>query len=76
MLNNMLRAFPLHNPRQFVADLDPNSGSLEDINEDFCHYCQGARLSLFSFYETIATNLSPGISILIVEKSSAKLGMN
>lgn len=75
MLNNILRASPLHNTRQFVADLDPNSGSLEDINEDFYHYCQGARVCLFSFYETAATNVGPGINILIVEKSSARLGM-
>jgi hypothetical protein len=71
MLNNMLRAFGLQHPRQYVADLENNSGTLEAINDDFCVNCRGTRL--FSFYETIPTNLVVSNTV-IVEKRSAVLG--
>lgn len=70
LLANLLRVTPLGN-HSYLVDLRKRSSSIESINDDFRHIHD--QLSLYSFYETIPTNL--GIrSSLIVEKDSAILG--
>ena len=59
-------------PRPFLNDLHRNSLATQSTNEEFSGYSQ--ELKLFSFYETIETNL--GLSkALIVDKDSATLGL-
>ncbi|KAK1974128.1 hypothetical protein LZ30DRAFT_560493, partial [Colletotrichum cereale] len=70
LLSNLLQMASL-GIHPFLADLRKNSPSIESINDEFRHIHN--RLSLYSFYETIPTNV--GIkSSLIVEKDSAILG--
>lgn len=64
----MLKVSIAHNPKAFVADLIPNSGSNQLINDEFRNAYQG--VNLWSFYETMATSLG-----LIVSKESAVLGL-
>ncbi|KAL8952405.1 MAG: hypothetical protein Q9222_001682 [Ikaeria aurantiellina] len=60
------------NAKDYINDLIPNSGAIQAINDDFRHVFQ--ELHLWSFYETVKTNL--GVSqALIVEKDSAILGL-
>jgi hypothetical protein len=71
MLNNILRASFSHGSKAYVNDLAPDSGALQAINDEFRHVHQG--LQLWSFFETVPTNL--GISNnLIVQKDSAVMG--
>ncbi|KAK8000629.1 hypothetical protein PG990_013229 [Apiospora arundinis] len=62
---------PRWGSKAFVADLEKNSGALQDINEQFRHMCGG--LELVSFYETMKTSIGVGIKRLIVERDSALL---
>ncbi|KAL8719491.1 MAG: hypothetical protein Q9225_003518 [Loekoesia sp. 1 TL-2023] len=72
LLNRMLKASMAFNAKDYVNDLIPNSGAIQAINDDFRHIFQD--LQLWSFYETVKTNL--GVSqALIVEKDSAILGL-
>lgn len=71
-LNNILAAVPLGvSPKHYVADLDKQSNSINDINVSFSQCCQ--ELSLASFYETLKTSLHLK-KVYIVEKESAVLG--
>ncbi|KAK7962794.1 WD domain- G-beta repeat containing protein [Apiospora aurea] len=70
-LNNILKAAPGGGSKAFVADLEKNSGALQDINEHFRHIC--GDLELVSFYETMKTSIGGGIKRLIVERDSALL---
>ncbi|KAI0107446.1 hypothetical protein GGR51DRAFT_570813 [Nemania sp. FL0031] len=70
-LNSILRIIPLGNTKQYVAELERNSGSLQDINEQFRNMC--GDIHLVSFYESLRTNLGAGIKRLIVEKESGVL---
>lgn len=70
LLSNLLRATSLGN-HAFLVDLHKNSVSIESINDEFRHIHD--RLSLYSFYETVPTNLGIKNS-LIVQKESAILG--
>ncbi|KAK8852144.1 Vegetative incompatibility protein HET-E-1 [Apiospora arundinis] len=70
-LNTILKAAPGGGSKAFVADLEKNSGALQDINEQFRHMCGG--LELVSFYETMKTSIGVGIKRLIVERDSALL---
>ncbi|KAB5580982.1 NACHT and WD domain-containing protein, variant [Coniochaeta sp. 2T2.1] len=72
VLNNILSAAPLGAPpKAYVADLERQSSSISDINENFRQQCED--LSLVSFYETLKTNMHVS-KVLIVEKDSAVLG--
>ncbi|KAL8938934.1 MAG: hypothetical protein Q9216_003620, partial [Gyalolechia sp. 2 TL-2023] len=72
LLNKVLKASMAFNTKDYVDDLAPNSGAIQAINDDFRHILQD--LQLWSFYETMKTNL--GVSqALIVEKDSAILGV-
>ncbi|KAL8688736.1 MAG: hypothetical protein Q9218_005424 [Villophora microphyllina] len=71
LLNRMMKASLTHNAKDYINDLIPNSGAIQAINDDFRHISQDLRL--WSFYETVKTNL--GMSqALIVEKDSSVLG--
>jgi pimeloyl-ACP methyl ester carboxylesterase len=66
-LNNILASTPLGPPpKAYVADLQFQSLALQDINEQFRHYCGG--LSLVSFFETLKTNI--GVSKTMVRLST------
>ncbi|KAL8305269.1 hypothetical protein RB600_008244 [Gaeumannomyces tritici] len=72
VLNNILSATPLAtSSKAYVAALDMQSDTIQDINETFRHHCDG--LLLCSFHETLKTNLG-FTKAMIVDKSSAVLG--
>ncbi|KAI0910196.1 hypothetical protein F4823DRAFT_379641 [Ustulina deusta] len=70
-LNSILRVTPLGNAKQYTAGLERNSGSLQDINEQFRNMCSD--IHLVSFYESLKTGLGAGIKRLIAEKESGIL---
>lgn len=56
VLNNILSTAPLGAPpKAYVADLDAQSTTVQDINEQFRVACRG--LALVSFFETLKTSL-------------------
>lgn len=68
---NRILAVSFQSPKHFIADLDKNSTTIEDLNEQFRHLAP--RLSLWSFYETLPTSI--GLKkLIIVEKDSSVLG--
>ena len=58
-------------PRPFVTDLQPNSATIQAINDEFPRFCQD--LSLFSFYETLPMTIGMQKK-MVVPKESATLG--
>jgi hypothetical protein len=58
-------------PKPFVAELDRCSESIAAINDSFRYFAE--ELQLWSFYETVPTNLFL-MKALIVDKVSATLG--
>jgi pimeloyl-ACP methyl ester carboxylesterase len=67
MLNNILSTTPLGAaPKAYVAELDTQSSSLQDINEQFRTCCED--LLLASFYETKKTSF--GIGKIVVCNNS------
>ena len=68
LLRNIIKLSILHSEKAYVADLIPNSGAIQVINDEFRHVYQGVRL--WSFFETLFTSLG-----LIVEKDSAIIGL-
>jgi hypothetical protein len=71
ILNSILRISVSHTTRPYVADIERNSGLIQSINEEFRHYY--GDLQLWSFYETLKTNLGV-TSALVVDNNSATLG--
>ncbi len=69
-LNNILKASPSGSAKNYVAELERQSGTLQDINEQFRNIC--GNLELVSFHETTRTGLGAGIK-KIVSASSAEL---
>lgn len=59
VLNNILSAAPGGSPKAYVSDLEINSTSLQDINEQFRNIC--GDLKLTSFYESLKTNVGAGM---------------
>ncbi|KKY18181.1 putative wd40 repeat-containing protein [Phaeomoniella chlamydospora] len=58
-------------PRAFLNDLSRSSVALEELNESFRHIAP--RLSVWSFYETLATKI--GVQrLMVLDKDSAILG--
>ncbi|KAJ6076856.1 hypothetical protein N7499_008837 [Penicillium canescens] len=66
MLKNLLK---VAYERAYVGDLEPNSGTVQVINDEFRHLSAG--LELWSFYETQNMKM---FSSLIVDPESAVLG--
>lgn len=61
-LNSMLPVIG-SSPKVYVAELNPSSTSIEDINEQFRVIC--APWQLVSLYETQQTRLSPGLRRMV-----------
>ena len=68
-LTNILKVS--YGQKAFVSELDRNSASIDSNNDSFRHYAED--LQLWSFYETLASNLVL-TSAIIVDKASATLG--
>ena len=68
LLRNLIKLSIVHSEKAYVADLIPNSGAIQVINDEFRHVYQGVHL--WSFFETLFTSLG-----LIVEKDSAIIGL-
>ncbi|TLD26571.1 hypothetical protein PspLS_05202 [Pyricularia sp. CBS 133598] len=60
-----------HSPKQYVADLQRNSPSIIDINEQFRFHA--SQLEIVSFFETMQSSIGPR-KLVIVERDSAVLG--
>ena len=71
MLGNILRV-TMSNPKAYVADLIPNSGTIQVINDEFRHVSHGVQI--WSFFETVKTYVGIGQE-MIVEKDSAVIGL-
>ncbi|KAI9725250.1 MAG: hypothetical protein M1828_003431 [Chrysothrix sp. TS-e1954] len=71
LLNNILKADPSSKAKVYVAELQKESPSLQEINEHFRGVCQD--LHLVSFHETRETNFHGGIKLMIVHRDSALL---
>jgi pimeloyl-ACP methyl ester carboxylesterase len=73
MLNNILSTAPLGGaPKAYVAELDTQSSSLQDINEQFRTCCE--ELQLASFFETKKTSF--GVTKVLVSYSFHNLTEN
>ena len=70
VLNRLLTVI-LQPSQEFIADLNKSSPALEEINEQFRHIAP--KLSIWSFYETLATPLGP-MKIMVLDKDSSTLG--
>ncbi|KAI4209636.1 MAG: hypothetical protein LQ351_007436 [Letrouitia transgressa] len=57
--------------RDFIADLNKSSPALEELNEQFRHIAP--KLSIWSFYETLATPIGP-MNLMVLDKDSSILG--
>ncbi|KAL9614137.1 MAG: hypothetical protein Q9167_001347 [Letrouitia subvulpina] len=57
--------------RDFIADLSKSSPALEELNEQFRHIAP--KLSIWSFYETLATPVGP-MKLMVLDKDSSILG--
>jgi hypothetical protein len=60
-----------HSPKDYVSELARRSPTIDDLNESFRHHA--SKLQIFSFYETLTTNVGP-MSFTILEKQSSILG--
>ena len=70
LLNRVLAA-SFQSPKNFIADLSRSSPALEELNEQFRHVAP--RVSIVSFYETLATTVGPK-KLMVLEKDSSILG--
>ena len=59
ILNNILNAAPTTAQKIYVSELELNSTSLQDINEQFRTMC--GELTLVSFYESLKTSIGPAV---------------
>ncbi|KAK6449966.1 hypothetical protein FP744_10006216 [Trichoderma asperellum] len=69
-LNRVLAA-SFQSSKHFISDLNKNSTAIEELNEQFRHLAP--RLSIWSFYETMATAIGPK-KLMVLEKDSSVLG--
>ncbi|KAI8952517.1 hypothetical protein F4801DRAFT_588976 [Xylaria longipes] len=60
-----------HTSKDYVTELARNSTTIDELNESFRHHA--SKLEIFSFYETLGTQIGP-MNILILEKQSSLLG--
>ena len=70
-LNRYLKAMYVPTPNPFIADMERDSPSVRTINEEFRHVA--LRLKLYSFYETVRTNIGTKKEF-VVPHDSAVLG--
>lgn len=49
--------------KQYISELEKNSSSLQDINEQFRSV--NGNLALVSFYESLKTHLAPGVKKIV-----------
>ena len=69
-LNNILSAAPFGTSQKiYVSELEINSTSLQDINEQFRTLC--GDLTLVSFYETLQTSLGPRLKKIVTTARKA-----
>ncbi|KAF2755764.1 hypothetical protein EJ05DRAFT_540420 [Pseudovirgaria hyperparasitica] len=72
LLNRILSAsFLKFTPKRYIAEINKNSLSLEQINEQFRRIAP--TIQIVSFYETLETVIGPK-RVMVVEKGSAVLG--
>ncbi|KAI1324505.1 hypothetical protein F5Y16DRAFT_402357 [Xylariaceae sp. FL0255] len=69
-LNRVLAA-SFQSSKNFLSDLNKSSTAIEELNEQFRH--MAPRLTIWSFYETLATAIGPR-KIMVLEKDSSVLG--
>ncbi|KAF2145863.1 uncharacterized protein K452DRAFT_244254 [Aplosporella prunicola CBS 121167] len=69
-LNRVLAA-SFQSRKNFIDDLKKSSRAVGEVNEEFRHF--SPHMSLWSFYETLATNIGPK-KLMIVDKDSSVLG--
>ncbi|MCJ1386504.1 hypothetical protein MMC17_009630, partial [Xylographa soralifera] len=60
-----------HSAKQYISELENNSLTLQDINEQFRSFAP--RLTIFSFFETFETTVGP-IKMMVLQKESSILG--
>ncbi|KAI1451632.1 hypothetical protein F4805DRAFT_450804 [Annulohypoxylon moriforme] len=70
ILNSVLAA-SFQSSKNFISDLSKSSPAIEELNEQFRHVAP--KLSIWSFYETLATSIGPK-KIMVLEKDSSVLG--
>lgn len=70
VLNRVLKV-SFQSQQNFIADLNKSSPALEELNEQFRHIAP--KLSIWSFYETLATAIGPK-RMMVLEKDSSILG--
>ncbi|KAI0183667.1 hypothetical protein EV127DRAFT_17783 [Xylaria flabelliformis] len=70
ILNRVLAA-SFQSSKNFISDLNKSSPAIEELNEQFRHLAP--KLSIWSFYETLATPIGPR-KIMVLEKESSVLG--
>ena len=71
LLSKIIQVTITVSARPFVNELQPNSATIQSINDEFPHHAQ--ELDLYSFYETDSMHLGVR-KALIVPKDSAVLG--
>lgn len=69
-LNRVLAA-SFQSTKSYIRDLNKSSPAIEELNEQFRHLAP--KLSIWSFYETLATAIGPR-KIMVLEKDSSVLG--
>ncbi|KAI1754650.1 hypothetical protein F4782DRAFT_539058 [Xylaria castorea] len=60
-----------HTSKDYVTELTRNSITINELNDSFRHHA--SKLEIFSFYETLGTQIGP-MNVLILEKQSSLLG--
>ncbi len=70
VLNRLLTVL-LQPSQDFITDLKKSSPALEELNEQFRHVAP--KLSIWSFYETLATPVGP-MKLMVLDKDSSILG--
>lgn len=64
LLNSILEASPFSTSRkEYIAQLEPTSHMLQDINDQFSRIC--GELALVSFYETLRTVFARGVKKIV-----------
>ncbi|KAI1747448.1 hypothetical protein F4782DRAFT_521079 [Xylaria castorea] len=70
ILNRVLAA-SFKSTKYFISDLSKSSSAIEELNEEFRHVAPN--LSIWSFYETLATSIGPW-KMMVLGKDSSVLG--
>ncbi|RFU28895.1 hypothetical protein B7463_g7457, partial [Scytalidium lignicola] len=71
ILNRVLMV-SFQSSRSFIKELKQSSSSIQELNEQFRHVAPN--LSIFTFYEMLATTIVKAKKVMVVEKGSALLG--